>query len=55
MTVYVLHMVEWCERHGQRIDKTGRSAYGFLLALHGGELFDLDTPAWQMPAGSVVH
>jgi hypothetical protein len=43
--VDVDHMAAWCERHGYPIGTSAsRSAYGAILAMHGGELFDLDTP-----------
>jgi hypothetical protein len=41
----VNHMSAWCRRHGYPISATGsRAAYGSILGMHGGELFDINTP-----------
>jgi len=43
------HLVAWCKRHGYRVDSRSRAAYGTLLAMHDGELFDINTPIEGLP------
>jgi hypothetical protein len=39
------HMSAWCKRHGYPISAaSSRAAYGSVLSMHRGELFDIDTP-----------
>jgi hypothetical protein len=45
VSIDVDHMSAWCKRHGYPIsDASSRSAYGSILSMHGGKLFDIDTP-----------
>ena len=45
VAVDVEHMAAWCKRHGYSVsDGDSRAAYGAILAMNGGALFDLDTP-----------
>jgi len=45
VAIDVGHMSAWCNRHGYPISDAGsRAAYGSILAMHGGKLFDIDTP-----------
>jgi hypothetical protein len=45
VTVDVAHMAAWCKRHGYPISDTrSRAAYGSILGMHRGELFDINTP-----------
>jgi hypothetical protein len=47
------HMTAWLRRWGHRVDSRGRALYGAVLAMHDGELFDLNTPV-EMP-NQAVH
>jgi hypothetical protein len=39
------HMSAWCKHRGYPISDSGsRAAYGSILGMHGGELFDINTP-----------
>jgi hypothetical protein len=45
VAIDVGHMAAWCKRHGYPVSDGGsRSAYGAILAMHGGRPFDLNTP-----------
>jgi hypothetical protein len=45
VAVDVEHMAAWCKRHGYSVSDGGsRAAYGAMLAMHEGKLFDINTP-----------